>query len=519
MFESCRRMEPRTTSQDSTIRHQADAVSSDSDMSTIVTMIATVIRKNFFLVTTVFGVIAGIVLGVALRSLEPSVQMISFVELPGEVFMRCLRLLILPMMIATIVSGSANLSGKAQGKMALLTLSIFMLTSLISALIGLCFVTAIYPGRDMSGLVGEDTSRQQSQKTPTLTDTFLDLIRNAFPENLIEATTHSGYSAYQSKNQTQLDGSVKEISKRVWHVRGGTNSLGLIVFCIAFGSTIGSMGTPADPLKHFFSALDSVIMKLVGIVMWFTPVGVCSLLCARILEAGDILLLFHQMALFILTVVSALSVELFGVQPILYFVLTRGNPFKLLLQLAYPGMCAFVCAASAPVMPLMLRALEDKCGVDKRVAKFVIPIGVTVNMNGTACFIAAATMFIAQMNNISLELSDYFAVLITSTAVSIAATSVPSAALFLMAMTLSVIGAPLSDVSLLFTTEWLLDRCRTVNNCLGDGVTAAIVSHLCDLKGEPDDDNGTDCNGVDDGCLDEKKSKITEDAPLNCPPV
>ncbi|XP_022645823.1 putative sodium-dependent excitatory amino acid transporter glt-6 isoform X3 [Varroa jacobsoni] len=445
--------------------------------------------------------------------------MISFVELPGEVFMRCLRLLILPMMIATIVSGSANLSGKAQGKMALLTLSIFMLTSLISALIGLCFVTAIYPGRDMSGLVGEDTSRQQSQKTPTLTDTFLDLIRNAFPENLIEATTHSGYSAYQSKNQTQLDGSVKEISKRVWHVRGGTNSLGLIVFCIAFGSTIGSMGTPADPLKHFFSALDSVIMKLVGIVMWFTPVGVCSLLCARILEAGDILLLFHQMALFILTVVSALSVELFGVQPILYFVLTRGNPFKLLLQLAYPGMCAFVCAASAPVMPLMLRALEDKCGVDKRVAKFVIPIGVTVNMNGTACFIAAATMFIAQMNNISLELSDYFAVLITSTAVSIAATSVPSAALFLMAMTLSVIGAPLSDVSLLFTTEWLLDRCRTVNNCLGDGVTAAIVSHLCDLKGEPDDDNGTDCNGVDDGCLDEKKSKITEDAPLNCPPV
>ncbi|XP_003737125.1 excitatory amino acid transporter [Galendromus occidentalis] len=486
--------------------HQADASSSDSDMSTLVTVVAAIVRKNFFLVATIAGVIAGIALGVALRTFEPCAQTISVIELPGELFMRCLRLLILPMMIATIVTGSANLSGKAQGKMALLTLSIFMITSLLSALIGLIFVTAIHPGRDFGNVVQYD--KEQGQ-TPTLVDTFLDLVRNAFPENLIEATTHSGYSAYQNKNLTQVDGSVKEISKRVWQVRSGTNSLGLIVFCIAFGSTIGSIGAQAEPLKNFFSALDAVIMKLVGIIMWSTPIGVCSLLCAKILEAGDILQLFHQMALFIFTVVSALSVELFALQPLLYFLTTRGNPFKLLLQLAYPGMCAFVCAASAPVMPLMLRTLEDKCGVDKRVAKFVVPIGVTVNMNGTACFIAAATMFIAQMNNISLELGDYFAVLITSTAVSIASTSVPSAALFLMAMTLSVIGAPISDVSLLFTTEWILDRCRTVNNCLGDGVTAAIVSHLCNLEEEPSDDGDTDVD----------KSKVAEDVPLNDPPV
>lgn len=134
---------------------------------------------------------------------------------------------------------------------------------------------------------------------------------------------------------------------------------------------------------------------------------------------------------------------------------------------------------SAPVMPLTLKCLEENCGLDKRVTRFVVPVGVTVNMNGTALFITVCSIFIAQLNDIALSSGDYFAVLITATAVSVAATSVPSAALFLMVMTLSVIGAPVTDVSLLFTVEWLLDRARTTNNCLGDCFTSALVDHIC----------------------------------------
>ncbi|XP_064456792.1 excitatory amino acid transporter 2-like isoform X2 [Ornithodoros turicata] len=435
------------------------------------------IRTHFFLFFTLGGVIAGVILGLCLRMANPSDQVVVLLGMPGEVFMRCLRMLVLPMMIASIITGSANLSGKAKGKMAMITFGIFIGTSFMSALIGLFFVTLIHPGRPdlKSGMEFQD----EIKANPKLMDTFLDLVRNAFPENLVEACVEQGFTSYESKNITTSSGDTREISKTLWTKRSGTNSLGLIVFCVVFGGAIGGLGEEVAVLRKFFQALDTVIMKIVFLVMWLTPIGVMSLLCARILAVGSLLSLFQQMALLVSTVLSGLAVELFVVECLLYFVVTKKNPFKFLGELAYVGLCAFVTAASAPVMPLTLRCLEDNCGLDKRVTRFVVPVGVTVNMNGTALFITVSSIFIAQLNDIGIASGDYFAILITATAVSVAATSVPSAALFLMVMTLSVIGAPVGDVSLLFTVEWLLDRARTTNNCLGDCFTSAIVDHLC----------------------------------------
>ncbi|KAH7963130.1 hypothetical protein HPB52_019652 [Rhipicephalus sanguineus] len=318
-------------------------------------------KEHLFLLLTLAGVIAGVVLGLGLRHASPSESTIVLIGMPGEVFMRSLRMLVLPMMIASIITG-------------------------------------------------------------------------------------------------------------------------LIVFCVVFGGALGTLGQPVEILKQFFAALDAAIMKIVYIVMWMTPVGVMSLLCARILSVASIVTLFQQMALLVGTVLSGLAVELFVVECLLYFVVTRKNPFKFLGELAYVAVCAFVTAASAPVMPLSLKCLEENCGIDRRVTRFVVPIGVTVNMNGTAVFITVSSIFIAQLNGIVLTSGDYFAIVISATAVSVASTSVPSSALFLMVMTLSVIGAPVSDVSLLFTVEWLLDRARTTNNCLGDCFTCALVDHICFRK-------------------------------------
>lgn len=434
-------------------------------------------RKHFFLLFTLGGVVAGVVLGLGLRQASPSESTIMLLGMPGEVFMRCLRMLVLPMMIASIITGSANLSGKAKGKMALLTFAIFIGTSFMSALIGLSFVTMIHPGSPE--LKSELDVEDEVKANPQLLDTFLDLVRNAFPENLVEACVEQGYTSYEKKNVTIGEEPPKEITKRNWSRRTGTNSLGLIVFCVVFGGALGTLGQPVEILKQFFAALDVVIMKIVFLVMWMTPVGVMSLLCARILAVKSIVTLFQQMALLVATVLSGLAVELFVVECLLYFLVTRKNPFRFLGELAYVGLCAFVTAASAPVMPLTLKCLEENCGLDKRVTRFVVPVGVTVNMNGTALFITVCSIFIAQLNGIIISSGDYFAILVTATAVSVAATSVPSAALFLMVMTLSVIGAPVSDVSLLFTVEWLLDRARTTNNCLGDCFTSALVDHIC----------------------------------------
>ncbi|KAG0425737.1 hypothetical protein HPB47_027115 [Ixodes persulcatus] len=442
-------------------------------------------KTHFFLFFTLGGVIAGVVLGLGLRLANPSESTVVLIGMPGEVFMRCLRMLVLPMMIASIITGSANLSGKAKGKMAMITFGIFIGTSFMSALIGLSFVTMIHPGSPelKAGLDVED----EIKGSPRLLDTFLDLIRqvhhlflclNAFPENLVEACVEQ---VNLTKNITR-GGEPREVSKRQWTNRKGTNSLGLIVFCVVFGGALGALGDEVDILRKFFAALDVVVMKIVFLVMWMTPVGVMSLLCSRILAVSSIVTLFEQMALLVATVLSGLAVELFVVECLLYFLVTRKNPFKFLVELAYVGLCAFVTAASAPVMPLTLKCLEENCRLDSRVTRFVVPVGVTVNMNGTALFITVSSIFIAQLNNIALGSGDYFAILITATAVSVAATSVPSAALFLMVMTLSVIGAPVSDVSLLFTVEWLLDRARTVNNCLGDCFASAMVDHICFKK-------------------------------------
>ncbi|KAK8781882.1 hypothetical protein V5799_016775 [Amblyomma americanum] len=437
-------------------------------------------RKQFFLLLTLGGVVAGVVLGLGLRQANPSQETIVLLGMPGDVFMRCLRMLVLPMMIASIVTGSANLSGKAKGKMALLTFSIFISTSFVSALIGLCFVTTIHPGSPelKSGLDFQD----EVKANPQLMDTFLDLIRNAFPENLVEACVEQGYTSYEKKNLSISGEPPKEILKRNWSRRAGTNSLGLIVFCIVFGGALGTLGKPVEVLKQFFAGLDVAVMKIVFLVMWMTPVGVMSLLCERILSVGSILTLFQQMALLVVTILSGLAVELFVVECLLYFAVTRKNPFRFLGEMAYVGLCAFVTAASAPVMPLTFKCLEENCGLDKRVTRFVVPVGVTVNMNGTALFITVCSIFIAQLNDIVLTSGEYFAVIITATAVSVATSSVPSSALFLMVMALSVIGAPASDISLLFTVEWLLDRARTVNNCMGDCFTSALVDHICFRK-------------------------------------
>ncbi|EEC20493.1 glutamate transporter, putative [Ixodes scapularis] len=460
------------------------------------------VKTHFFLFFTLGGVIAGVVLGLGLRLANPSESTVVLIGMPGEVFMRCLRMLVLPMMIASIITGSANLSGKAKGKMAMITFGIFIGTSFMSALIGLSFVTMIHPGSPelKAGLDAED----EIKGSPRLLDTFLDLIRqvNAFPENLVEACVEqvnltknitSGGEPREfctwitlSIAMSSIIEYTSEITVRLKHFLYTLplSYIGrLIVFCVVFGGALGALGDEVEILRKFFAALDVVVMKIVFLVMWMTPVGVMSLLCSRILAVSSIVTLFEQMALLVATVLSGLAVELFVVECLLYFLVTRKNPFKFLVELAYVGLCAFGrTRRSAPVMPLTLKCLEENCGLDSRVTRFVVPVGVTVNMNGTALFITVSSIFIAQLNDIALGSGDYFAILITATAVSVAATSVPSAALFLMVMTLSVIGAPVSDVSLLFTVEWLLDRARTVNNCLGDCFTGAMVDHICFKK-------------------------------------
>jgi len=426
--------------------------------------VQTWVFENLLLILTFSGVVTGVLGGLCLRHYELSLFTINIIAYPGELFMRLLKLMILPLVIASLITGSASLNAKMSGMIAFRTISYFLLTSLLSACVGLVLVVAIHPGNNtMKEALGDGNT--EAKKTDIL-DTFLDLGRNLLPDNLFQAAFQSPTTVFDP------DSKAKELI-----YRNGTNTLGIIFFCLAFGTVLGSLGEKAAGVIQFFAVVDEVIMKMVSIIMWLSPIGISSVIAAKILSVADLAATLSQLGLFILTVCGGIFLYQFTFLQAIYFVFVRKNPFRFWCQLFQAWMTSFATASTATALPISLQCLE-KAGVDRRIGKFVLPIGATVNMDGTALFVTVASIFIAQMNNLPLNGADYVTVVLTSTAASVASASVPSAALVLMIIVLTAIDAPVQDVSLLWAVDWFVDRCRTTNNMLGDAYGAAVVEAL-----------------------------------------
>merc|ERR1711868_331812 len=330
--------------------------------------------------------------------------------------------------------------------------------------VGLVLVVSIHPGDyTMKKVLGDGTT--EAKKTD-IVDTFLDLGRNLLPDNLFQAAFQSAGTVFDPESEA------KELI-----YRNGTNTLGIIFFCLAFGTVLGSLGKKAAGVIEFFAVIDEGIMKMVNIIMWISPVGISSVITAKILSVHNLGVVMSQLGLFLVTVCGGIFLYQFTLLQAIYFVIVRKNPFKFWCQLFQAWMTSFATASTATALPISLQSLE-KARVDRRIAKFVLPIGATVNMDGTALFVTVASIFIAQMNNISLNGADYVTIVLTSTAASVASASVPSAALVLMLIVLTAIDAPVQDVSLLWAVDWFVDRCRTTNNMLGDAYGAAVVEAL-----------------------------------------
>jgi len=426
------------------------------------------LNENLLLIFTFAGVLGGFLFGIGLRMMDLSEESILLIAYPGELFMRLLKLMILPLIIASLITGAASLNAKMNGMIAFRTILYFIATSLISACVGLVLVLIIHPGNpEVKTLLGSGTT---VEKKIDIVDNFLDLGRNLIPDNLFRAAFETAGTVYTS-------GSEAEEPAKVLSYRSGTNTLGIIFFCLTFGTVLGSLGKKAEVVIDFFKVIDEVIMKMVSAIMWISPVGISSVICAKILGVANLSSVMSQLGLFILTVCSGIFIYQFTILQAIYMLFVRKNPFKFWWGLFQAWMTAFATASTAAALPITFRCME-KNRVDPRISKFVLPIGATVNMDGTALFVTVASIFIAQMNNIPLNAGSYATVVLTSTAASVASASVPSAALVLMLLVLSAIDAPVQDVSLLWAVDWFVDRCRTTNNMLGDAYGAAVVAAM-----------------------------------------
>lgn len=445
---------------------------------------------NLLLIITVSGVLFGVFLGFVLRPLKLSHDAVMLISYPGEIFMRLLKLLILPLIIASLIAGSARLNASTNGKIVARMLVYFVLTSLINAILGTVLVLSIHPGDPHRKVVlGEENIGRNAR----ILDGILDLGRNIFPDNLFQAAFQQAHTVYIAKNVAvhNVTGNATYVPMNITEAvitpvelvrtiqyRSGTNTLGITFFCLVFGTVVGTMGKKAYVVVEFFTIVNEVVMRMVSGVMWLTPVGISSIICGKILSVADISLVVQQLGWFIFTVALGVFLYQLVIMQFIYYIVVRGNPYKYYFGLVEATLTAFATASTAAALPVTFRCMDEKVHVDPRISRFILPIGCTINMNGTALFVAVASFFIAQMNELQLSLGEIITVCLASTAASFSSVSVPSAALVLIFMVLSTIDAPVEDVSLLFAVDWLVDRIRTTNNMLGDCYAAAIVEHL-----------------------------------------
>jgi len=453
-----------------------------------------IVKRDLLLVVTVIGVVLGCIIGFAGRAGDPGADIIMFISFPGDVLMRMLKMLILPLIASSLIAGLARLDASSSGKIGSRSLFYYFFTTIMASVIGICCVLAIHPGNpDIKNNLGTGAE----EKTVSTIDAFLDLIRNLFPENLIQACFQQIQTYYVPAkvsiiplptNDTiattiaAVTEDTSEIAQKMvrdLRFKDGMNVLGIIGFCIAFGLIIGQMQEQARVMIDFFNVLSEIMMKMVYVIMWYSPFGIMCLIAGKIMSIENLASTASQLGLYMTTVVLGLAIHYFGTICLLYFLITRKNPMTYFVGMLQAWITALGTASSAATMPITFRCLEENNGIDKRVTRFVIPVGATVNMDGTALYEAVAAIFIAQMNGIELGIGEVITVSLTATLASIGAASVPSAGLVTMLLVLTAVGLPTKDISLIVAVDWLLDRIRTSVNVLGDSYGAGIVYHLC----------------------------------------
>ncbi|KAG5261409.1 hypothetical protein AALO_G00304190 [Alosa alosa] len=421
------------------------------------------LKRNWLLIATVASVILGIGLGVLVRehaTLSPLHK--QYFGFPGELLMRMLKLVILPLIISSMITGVAALDSEVSGKIGLRAVLYYFTTTIIAVILGIVLVTTIKPG------VSQDTDHiDRAGTTPNVTtvDTLLDLVRNMFPENLVQAC----FQQYKSQRKElappndpptappttitfpSLPTIMATVAENLTQVnykveRGytdGINVLGLIVFCVAFGLVIGKMGERGRILLEFFDALNEATMRLVHIIMCYMPVGILFLIAAKIIEVEN-WEIFWKMGLYVVTVLSGLAIHSLVFLPLIYLVIVRRNPYTFALGMAQALVTALMIASSSATLPITFRCAEEN----------------------------------NRLNNMALDVGQIVTISITATVASIGAAGVPNAGLVTMVIVLTAVGLPASDVTLIVAVDWLIDRFRTMINVLGDAYGAGIVERL-----------------------------------------
>ncbi len=368
---------------------------------------------------------------------------VGYVTWMGDVFLRALRMIIIPLIFASIVSGVTGIgSSENLGRMSLKTISYYMLTSLFAIVTGLILVNLIKPG------VGADLGLSQVvMELDATTDSFGQTLIKIIPTNIIDAMARGDLPA-------------------------------IIFFAIFFGFFTTKVDKRySAPIIDFFNAVFEIMMSITMFVIKFTPLGVFAIVAGLIAEQSDNLLaVFGRLGIYMLTVIGALSIHAFITLPLLLRILGRSNPVKHARGMSVPLLTAFSTSSSSATLPLTMEAVEFKSGVSNKTTSFVLPLGATINMDGTALYQCVAVLFIAQAYGIEMGILQQIIIVITALLASIGAAGIPMAGLVIMTIILSAVGLPLEGIGLILAVDRILDMFRTAVNVWSDSCGAVIIA-------------------------------------------
>ena len=401
------------------------------------------------------GMILGVIFGVAMSYVKHGPDFISdWIKPFGTIFINSLKLIAMPLILGSLIKGISDLKDISKlSKMGSRTIIIYICTTVFAVLIGLSLVNAITPGNSIKEetrndliLAYEEGARlKQNAAEEQIEAGPLQALVDIVPENIFDAAT-------ENKNMLQV-----------------------IFFSIFFGIALILIPEgKARPVKEFFDSFNSVILKLIDFVMITAPYGVFALLASLVVESPSIDL-FKALGMYAITLIIGLFLMII-VYIVIVNLFTNVKPLSFIKGISPAQLLAFSTSSSAATLPVTMDRVENNLGVDKEVSSFVLPIGATINMDGTSLYQAVAAVFIAQTFGMDLSFGTQMGIVLTATLASIGAAAVPSAGMVMLVIVLGQAGIPEAGLALIFAVDRPLDMCRTITNVTGDAAVSMLVA-------------------------------------------
>ncbi len=410
------------------------------------------------------GMVLGVLVGVIFSNFEGGKELIQdWIKPFGKIFINSLKLIAVPLILASLIKGVSDLKDISKlSKMGGRTIVLYIITTVIAVSIGLLLVNVIKPGNSIS------------EKT-----------RKELVQNYAEKAVKYKEAAEKQKDSGPLQALIDLVPSNIIKASSNNrNMLQVIFFAVFFGIGLILIDEKkAKPVKDFFDGFNEVILKMIDLIMLAAPYGVFALLAALVVESPSVDL-FKALGWYALTVVLGLSLMIVFYN-LLVWTIAKIGPSDFMKGIAPAQLLAFSTSSSAATLPVTMERVTEHLGVDEEVSSFVLPIGATINMDGTSLYQAVAAVFIAQAFGMDLTLTQQLGIIVTATLASIGSAAVPGAGMVMLIIVLQQAGIPEAGLALIFAIDRPLDMCRTTVNVTGDATVATIVGKSVGKLGKP----------------------------------